>query len=70
MSRMRILLCVLAVATLAACTEPRGHNWYQARCAERYELQPGTAPFDACVDRERRIVEETQARADRSRGSL
>lgn len=61
---------MLAVVMLAAigCAGPRsGQTWYEARCVEQYAMQPGTAEFTACVSRERQFVEETQARADRSR---
>jgi len=59
------MLAVVMLATIG-CTGPRsGLTWYEARCIDQYAMQRGTAEFDACVSRERRFVEETQARTDR-----
>jgi len=62
------LILVLSLPLLlAACGDTRAY--YEARCAERFGLQRGTPELAACVAREERIVEETQARARRAYGS-
>jgi hypothetical protein len=59
------MLAAVMLATIG-CAGPRpGLTWYEARCIDQYAMQRGTAEFDACVSRERRFVEETQARSDR-----
>jgi hypothetical protein len=60
------LMHACVALAVSACADPRGLNWYEARCVDRYQRQPGTSEFDYCVARERRIVEETQARRDPS----
>jgi hypothetical protein len=61
-----ILTRIGIVLALTACADPRGYDWFQARCVDYYQRQPGTSEFDYCVARERRIVEETRARRDPS----
>ena len=64
----RLTLIALTAFVSIGCTGPRsGATWYEARCIDQYGMRPGTAEFTACVSRERAFVEETQARADRSR---
>ena len=69
MAKVLISALTLVSLALAACADASRFEWYENRCAERYELQRGTDEFNACVERERRIVEDTQRRADRSLGS-
>ena len=63
--KIALLGAALVVLTVA-CAGPRaGVTWYEARCMDQYGMQRGTVEFSACVAREQRAVEETQARSDR-----
>ena len=67
---MRVLpLCLLLPLALAACTDARGLNAYEARCIDRDALQRGTPAFGACAAREeQRFVDEFR-REHRTTGS-
>jgi hypothetical protein len=63
---IKIALLGATLILTVACTGPRaGVTWYEARCMDQYGMQRGTVEFAACVSREQRAVEETQARSDR-----
>ena len=62
------LLLIAPLLALAQCAET-STTWYEARCIDQYGMKRGTAEFEACIAWDRRQVEETQAQADRQRGS-
>jgi hypothetical protein len=61
---------VLAMLALAACSDARGLNAFEAPCVDRENLRKGTAEFDACVRREHSAFEAEMRARNRIGGTL
>lgn len=68
MARTLPVLALLGLAAVVLCGCQQGQlTWYEERC-KRIGLEPGTAGFNECIDRDRQWVEQNRQRALRSTG--